>query len=116
MGWPNKMAVKKDRLLIFKAGSAKTASGKDLPAIALTRKDGDQFRYSEQDRESDHTGVSASYQDTGKAKREKGKVKHLKGTFANKEEAERASKAKMDEIKRQMAKFSIITALWHTCN
>ena len=110
------MAVKKDRLLIFKAGSAKTASGKNLPAITLTRNDGDQFRYSEQDRESDHTGVSASYQDTGKAKREKavsgekGKVKHLKGTFANKEEAERASKAKMAEIKRQMAKFSITTA------
>lgn len=110
------MAVKKDRLLIFTAGSAKTASGKNLPAITLTRNDGDQFRYSEQDRESDHTGVSASYQDTGKATREKsiagdkGKVKHLKGTFANKEEAERASKAKMAEIKRQMAKFSITTA------
>ncbi|OTG92719.1 hypothetical protein B9T24_15240 [Acinetobacter sp. ANC 4654] len=110
------MAVKKDRLLIFKAGSAKTASGKNLPTITLTRNDGDQFRYSEQDRESDHTGVSASYQDTSKAKREKavagekGKVKHLKGTFANKEEAARASKAKMAEIKRQMAKFSITTA------
>lgn len=110
------MSVKKNRLLLFKAGSAKTASGKDLPALILTRNDGDQFRYSEQDRESDHTGVSASYQDTGKAKREKsiagekGKVKHLKGTFANKEEAERASKAKMAEIKRQMAKFSITTA------
>ncbi|MFV5593645.1 contractile injection system protein, VgrG/Pvc8 family [Acinetobacter junii] len=110
------MAVKKDRLLIFKAGSAKTASGKDLPSVTLTRNDGDQFRYSEQDRESDHTGVSASYHDTGKAKREtvtagtEGKVKKLKGTFANKEEADRASKAKMDEIKRQMAKFSITTA------
>lgn len=110
------MAVKKDRLLIFKAGSAKTASGKDLPSVMLTRNDGDQFRYSEQDRESDHTGVSASYHDTGKAKREtvtagtEGKVKKLKGTFANKEEADRASKAKMDEIKRQMAKFNITTA------
>lgn len=110
------MAVKKDCLLIFKAGSAKTASGKDLPSVKLTRNDGDQFRYSEQDRESDHTGVSASYHDTGKAKREtvtagtEGKVKKLKGTFANKEEADRASKAKMDEIKRQMAKFSITTA------
>jgi len=31
----------------------------------------------------------------------------MKGTFANKEEAERASAAKMAEIKRQMAKFSI---------
>lgn len=110
------MAVKKDRLLIFEAGTAQTASGKPLPAIRLTRRHGDKFRYSEQDRESDHTGVSASYHDTGKAKRESvtagadGKVKKLKGTFANKEEAERASKAKMAEIKRQMAKFSITTA------
>lgn len=29
------MAVKKDRLLIFKAGTAKTASGKDLPLLRL---------------------------------------------------------------------------------
>lgn len=51
-----------------------------------------------------------------KAKREnvtagaKGKVQKLKGTYANKEEADRASKAKMAEIKYQMAKFSITTA------
>jgi len=107
------MAIKKDHLLIFKAGTAKTASGKDLPSLTITRNDGDQFRYSEQDRDSDYTGVSTSYHDTGKAKREKvitgdkGKVKHVKGTFANKAEAERASAAKMAEIKRQMAKFSI---------
>lgn len=111
------MAVKKDRLLIFKAGSAKSASGKYLPTITLTRNDGDQFRYSEQDRESDYTGVTAGYQNTGKAKREiahsgeKGKIKRIKGTFANQAEAERAAHAKMAEIKRQMAKFSINLAL-----
>ena len=82
----------------------------------MTRNDGDQFRYNEQDHESDHTSVSANYQDTCKAKcdkaitSEKSKVKHLKGKFANREEAERASKIKMAEIKRQMAKFSITTA------
>lgn len=117
------MAVKKDRLLIFKAGTAKSASGKDLPSIILTRNDGDQFRYSEQDRESDYTGVSASYQDFGKATRQRvtsgnpekrgggndttTKTKVIKGTFASKEEAQRATDAKMAEIKRQMAKFSI---------
>ena len=66
--------------------------------------------------------LSASYQDTGKAKREKsiagekGKVKHLKGTFANKEEAERASTAKMAEIKRQMAngKVQYHHSLWYS--
>ncbi|AMW79760.1 hypothetical protein AMD27_13210 [Acinetobacter sp. TGL-Y2] len=111
------MAVKKDRLLIFKAGTAKSASGQDLASITLTRSDGDQFRYSEHDRESDYTGVTAGYQNTGKAKREiahsgqAGKVKRIKGTFANKAEAERAAQAKMAEIKRQMAKFSINLAL-----
>lgn len=107
-----KMAAKKDQLIIFEAGSVKTVSEKNLSALTLSRNKGDQFRYSDKDCESDHTGVSASYQDTGKLKcvkamaEEKGKVKHLKGTFANKEEAERTSKAKMAKIKRQMAKFS----------
>ena len=121
------MAVKKDRLLIFQAGTAKSASGKDLTAIILTRNDGDQFRYNEQDRESDYTGVSASYQDLGKATRirvtsgnpeKRGgsndpstKTKVIKGTFASREEAQRATDAKMAEIKRQMAKFSINLAL-----
>ena len=121
------MAVKKDRLLIFQAGTAKSASGKDLPAITLTRNHGDQFRYNEQDRESDYTGVSASYQDLGKATRKRvtsgnpekrgsgndptTKTKVIKGTFASKEEAQRATDAKMAEIKRQMAKFSINLAL-----
>ncbi|MGR3976417.1 hypothetical protein FW754_01750 [Acinetobacter sp. 1207_04] len=121
------MAVKKDRILIFQAGTAKSASGQNLSSITLTRNDGDQFRYNEQDRESDYTGVSASYQDLGKATRKRvtsgnpekrgggndptTKTKVIKGTFASKEEAQRATDAKMAEIKRQMAKFSINLAL-----
>lgn len=111
------LAVKKDRLLIFKAGSARTASGKKLPKITLTRRDGDQFKYSEQDRDSNYTGVTAGYQNMGKATRkharvgEKGKVKRLKGTYANEAEANRAAKAKMAEMKRQKFNFSINMAL-----
>lgn len=120
------MAVKKDRLLIFKAGTAKSASGQDLSSITVTRSTGDQFRYNEQDRESDYTSVSAGYQDLGKAKRQRvtsgnpekrgggndptTKTKVIKGTFASKEDAQRAADAKMNEIKRQMAKFSISLA------
>ena len=93
----------------------------------MTRSDGDQFRYNEQDRESDYTGVSASYQDLGKATRKRvtsgnpekrgggndpsTKTKVIKGTFASREEAQRATDAKMAEIKRKMAKFSINLAL-----
>lgn len=120
------MAVKKDRLLIFKAGTAKTASGKQLPTITITRQDGDQFRYAEEDRDSDYTGVSASYQDKGKAKRTRvtsgkpeirgggddpnTKTRVLKGTFADEASAKRAADAEMAKVKRQMATFSITTA------
>lgn len=111
------MAVKKDRLLIFNAGSAKTASGQDLDTIFLTRHDGNDFKYSEQDRESDYTGVTAGYQNTGKAKREiahageQGKVRRLKGTYADQAAAQRAANAKMSEIKRQKSKFSMRLAI-----
>lgn len=120
------MAIKKDRLLIFKAGSAKTASGKQLPTITVTRQDGDQFRYAEEDRDSDYTGVAASYQDKGKAKRTRvtsgkpeirgggddlnTKTRVLKGTFADEASAKRAADAEMAKVKRQMATFSITTA------
>lgn len=110
------LAIKKDRLLIFTAGTAKTASGKSLPAIIITRRKGDQGRYAEEDRDSDHTGVAASYQDKSKAKREKaqvgkdGKVKQLKGTFANEASAKRAADAEMAKIQRQKATFSFTTA------
>lgn len=121
------MAIKKDRLLIFKAGSAKTASGKELPAITITRATGDRFRYSESDRDSDYTGVSAHYQDQGKATRKRvtageteqygggdstsTKTKSLKGTFASKEEAERAAAAEMQRVKRSSVSFSITLAI-----
>lgn len=120
------MAVKKDRLLIFKAGSAKTASGQALPTITITRQQGDQGRYAEEDRDSDYTGVSAYYQDKGKATRKHvtsgnpeqygggnnpdTKTKVLKGTFASREEAQRAADAAMDTTKNQMATFSITLA------
>lgn len=118
------MAIKKDQLLIFTAGTAKTASGKPLPTITLTRNDGDQFRYTEEDRDSDYTGVSASYTDHGKKTKKRvtagnprgggddpnTKTKVLKGTFASKEEAERAAEAAMAAKNRQMAKFNITTA------
>lgn len=119
------MAVKKDSVLIFKAGSNKTASGKPLPKISISRSDGDQFRYSEQDRDSDYTGVTASYTDQGKKTKKSAKAgnphirnsgdtttktKHIKGTFASKAEADRAAQAEMGRINQKKATFNITLA------
>ncbi|WP_336943340.1 contractile injection system protein, VgrG/Pvc8 family [Acinetobacter modestus] len=110
------MTVKKDQLIIFKAGSGLTGSGRNLQTIYITKSMGDQYRYAEEDRDSDHTGVAAKYQDKGKGKGEKvtagkdGKVKTLKGTFANKDEAQRAAEAEKQKIEREKATFSFNTA------
>lgn len=120
------LAIKHGSLLLFRAGQALTASGQPLPRVTLTRHDGDQFRYSEADRNSDYTGVSAYYQDTGKATRKRvtagrpevrgagddpnTKTRVLKQTFASQADAQRAAEAAMSETSRQQATFSINTA------
>ncbi|MBP8219411.1 MAG: phage late control D family protein, partial [Aeromonas sp.] len=50
--------VKSGRLMFIKAGQGTTASGQPLPAITITRQDGDQHRFSVADRDA-YTGVTA---------------------------------------------------------
>lgn len=44
-------SVKDGNLLFIRQGQGKTASGKPLPVITITRKDGDSHRFSLADRE-----------------------------------------------------------------
>lgn len=110
------LSVKQGRLLIFAAGQGATASGRRLPILTLSRRDGDQCRYAEQDRDSDISGVSASYHDPGTAQRQTttagtaAKPKHLKGTHPDRASAQRAADAEHQRIKRRRATFSITTA------
>lgn len=71
--------VKSDRLMFIKAGQGTTASGQPLPAITITRQDGDQHRFSVADRDA-YTGVIAYWQDNKNAEKKKIEVKRKKKT------------------------------------
>ena len=118
--------IKHGKLLIFVANSNESIYGTPLTLTEITRQTGDSYRYSVEDRQADYTGVSASYQDKGKAtkktatagnveKRGGGddpntKTKRLKGAYKSKAAADSAAAAEMKRINDEQAKFSISTA------
>lgn len=118
--------IKHGKLLIFTANANVSVSGHPLDITVITRQTGDQFRYSVEDRQGDYTGVSARYQDKGRAtkktatagnveKRGGGddpntKTKRLKGAYKSKQAAAAAAAAEMKRIEEEQATFSISTA------
>ena len=131
--------IKHGQLLIFIANQNQTISGLSLNLTTITRQTGDQFRFSVEERESDYTGVTASYQDQTKATKatitaknpkpiakstinvgqieQAGsgddpdtKTKRLKGVFKDKAAADAAANAEMKRITENQAKFSLTTA------
>ncbi|USJ78260.1 hypothetical protein LDP97_04175 [Aeromonas hydrophila] len=71
--------VKSGRLMFIKAGQGTTAKGLPLPAITITRQDGDQHRFSVADRNA-YTGVTAYWQDNKAAEKKKVEVKRKRKT------------------------------------
>ncbi|MFP1741781.1 phage late control D family protein [Lonsdalea quercina] len=131
-------AVKDGRLLFLRQGQGKTASGKVLPAVTITRAAGDSHRFSLADRDA-YTGVVASWLHTQepkksqetqvKRRRRKASKKKapeakqgeyligtdenvlvLSRTYANKANAERAAKMHWERLQRGVASFSITLA------
>lgn len=108
--------IKHGKLLIFTANANVSASGYALDLTTITRRTGDSYRYSVEDRQADYDGVSASYQDKNAATRSTvdagagKKVKKLKGTYKSKNAAIAAAQAESKRIKDRQAKFSISTA------
>jgi phage protein D len=102
-------------------------SGVPLEAARITRRDGDQHRFSFADRET-AGAVRACRYDTDKsqkmeiivtdpnakekrkAKKTTDRIKTLRHTYANREDAERAAKAALDKIQRGVATFSLTLA------
>lgn len=92
------MNIKHGQLLIFKANQNQTVSGSPLSLTTIARRIGDQYRYSIEDRETDYTGVTASYQDKPKA---------TKATVAAKKTDIEASKTDNKSIKTKNKTASV---------
>lgn len=127
-------SVKDGNLLFFRQGQGKTASGKLLPVITITRKTGDSHRFSLADRGA-YTGVIASWLHTREpAKKETTGVKRrkkttppkepeekqgdylvgtdenvlvLNRTYANRANAERAARMQWERLQCGVASFSL---------
>ncbi len=104
------LATWKNRTLLFMpVGAATTASGKAIPRVTLTRRDGWTWRFTRADRD-EHDGAEAEWHDKDAGKRRKvstgGKNrKKLKRVYASKAEAEQATKAATGKGKRGGFKF-----------
>ncbi|MGD8163429.1 phage late control D family protein [Pantoea sp. FN0307] len=127
--------VKNGKLLFIRQGQGRTARGKPLPVITLTRSAGDSHRFTLADRDA-YTGVIASWLHTREpAKKETTEVKRkrnsttkkkepeakqgdyligtdenvlvLSRTYASRSNAERAAKMQWERLQRGVATFSI---------
>lgn len=128
-------SVKSGNLLFIRQGQGRTASGKPLPVVTITRKEGDGHRFTLADRGA-YTGVIASWlhtrepkkKETMKVKRRRRKttkpkepeakqgdylvgtdenVLVLNRTYANRANAERAAKMQWERLQRGVASFSL---------
>lgn len=104
------LATWKDRKLIFMPiGAQTTPSGKAIPSLTLTRRDGWSWRFSRADRE-ENDGAEAEWHDPADGKRKKvgtggENPKKLKRVYASEAEADQAAKAAAGKGKRGAFKF-----------
>jgi phage protein D len=82
--------VKHGRLLFIPAGQGKTATGKAMPAVVISRKSGDHHRFAIADRDA-YTGVIAYWHDPKQATKQQATVKRKRKTRKTTETATPAS-------------------------
>ncbi|QDC38392.1 contractile injection system protein, VgrG/Pvc8 family [Sphingobium fuliginis] len=111
------VATIKDKHMIFaRKGAGTTTSGKALPTLTITRRDGDGHTWSRQKRDGQE-GVTASWHDKKGAKRQTFTVgkedgaKKLRKVYSDEASAKRAAIAERDRIKRAPATFDMKLAL-----
>ena len=107
--------VKDGKLIFAPIGTGKTASGKSLPSITLTRVSGWDHRFSRADRNSGN-GVEASWHDTKEAKRKTVKAgggdkpRRLKKVHASEADATAAATSAHKRDQRRAATFDYTLA------
>ncbi len=113
-----KAAIKAGALLVFVPNSHTAPSGKPLSLHTISRKVGDAYRFSVEDRQDADT-VEASYHDTDTASRQvvsqstshapkdEQSSRRIKGVYPTKQKAELAARAELHRTKSAAAKFSI---------
>lgn len=105
------VATWKDRRLVFMPiGSATTTSGKAIPTIALTRRDGWTWRFTRAQRD-EHDGAEAEWHDKAAGRRRRvtaggSNRKRLKRTYASEAEAKQAADAEAAKRKRGGYEFT----------
>ncbi|MCE8023660.1 contractile injection system protein, VgrG/Pvc8 family [Billgrantia aerodenitrificans] len=104
--------VKARRLLFVAAGQALTASGLEIPTLTLTRRDGDQHRYTSTDRDS-YSGVIAQWHDPTDARVHDviagtdENPKRLRPSYASQADALAAATSEWQRIQRGHAEFTL---------
>lgn len=107
--------VKNGKLQFSQARAARTASGKALPVLLITRTDGDQHRWSRADRDA-YSGVKAWYNNIKTGHRSSvlagisGRAKELRTTYASEADALAAARAEWMRIQRGIFDFEITLA------
>lgn len=105
------ITVKAGCLVCLPAGGGKTSSGRVLPHINLTRRDGDGHRFLQADRDS-FDAVKAYYYDVGSTKKQEAiagggeKVKELRHTYTDQQSALRAARSELNRLQRGSATLS----------
>lgn len=109
--------VKKKHLLFLPVNGTKTSKGESLPAVAITRVDGDSHRWASSTRDA-FEGVRAWWSDRVNGSRKsviagkKGNnLKTLKETYASEAAALEAAKAELQRLERGAATFELTLAM-----
>lgn len=107
--------VKKGHLIFARINAQTTATGQPLPAVRITRADGDQHRWHAAERDT-YTGVRAEWQDNGRASRRAVTVgtadrqKKLRDIYGSEADAMAAARAEMQRVQRGAATLELVLA------